>query len=1121
MEKTQRSFSIILALGLLAGCSGGNRLIPTSTTGSLPGAEADRAVEHTRVSITMTIPHRRRGERAIMHPGTISGETLSVGITVNRGALQKFNVTPTSPGCTSGTSGTTCTLHASAPIGSDTFAVSTYSAIDCGGAVLDRGTITAAIARGKANAPHITLGPVVSTNADSGPGSLRDAVANANPGDTIMFVIPASSTITFASPITISKNEKISGPGFTANGSSYSGLTLNGNGATQLFIIPAASVVTLSGLVLENGTANVAHSPGGVVSNKGALDLDADALVGSTSNVQSALRRSVRPHCASTSNEGGAVYNAGALAVEATTFDSNTVKSTFESGGCGYGLGGAIYNDASGSMAIADSAFKNNGAYEGGAVFNSSTGGVSFNNDSFTGNTGCNTAALGCAVSCQSSTSCSSFARGNGGAIYDSSGPGITVSGGTFSDNVVGGNVATSGGSGGALYLNTGHPSVKNATFTSNQAGGGTTVCSVGTGGAIYAAVALELDGDTFTSNTASGDYGAQGGAVVDNSAAITGSNDTFTSNTAQGFGGSACAPIAAAGGGAIFTQYSISLTGTNNFSKNQALGSSDAYGGALFAGQTTTIAGATFDQNSVVTSGLNATNATAEGGAITANSALTLTNDTITNNTATLNGSSQNQVRGGAVFSESGIGMSGNTVSGNSAIEGSSSAGNAFGGAVYAAGLFTSSHDAFSTNTATGVTEAYGGAVYGNGQVDISGASESFDHNKVTHASTGDGGALYIGGSGGGISIATFTNNTATDGLSTGNGGAIFDAGGTTFGNLTVTNNSALSSGGGVYSGANDVMDLSTISSNTVTGAAGADGGGGVFDDGAMVLTNSTISGNQVTITGTGSTAGGGGIYDSNGLTLENSTVSGNIVTGGASNVGTGGGGIMAFDNAKIVNSTIDSNLTSGDGGGIESTYGTVTLTNATLLSNYAANSGGNVEIYYCCTGSLAGAVTFANDAIGGGTAFGGSGADVDANGSGALVDNGYNIVQTAATGAGGSFTGVSAGDSIGSNPGLAALASNGGPTQTNADSTSSAGYEWISFQGTGVTSQCGNVVGSEEAVDQRGYSRGAFGLCDAGAYEYNGTAPAIRVRLTPKRTIGHHLQHPPRRHSTPLTKR
>jgi len=70
------------------------------------------------------------------------------------------------------------------------------------------GVLLLAAAAMSAHAATIT---VTNTN-DSGPGSLRQALANANNGDTINFAVTGSITLT-SGGLTIDKNLTISGPG--------------------------------------------------------------------------------------------------------------------------------------------------------------------------------------------------------------------------------------------------------------------------------------------------------------------------------------------------------------------------------------------------------------------------------------------------------------------------------------------------------------------------------------------------------------------------------------------------------------------------------------------------------------------------------------------------------------------------------------------------------------------------------------------------------------------------------------------------------------------------------------------------------------------------------------------
>src|SRR5207302_287777 len=94
---------------------------------------------------------------------------------------------------------------------------------------------------------------VTNTN-DNGSGSLRDAIANASPGDTINFGV--TGTITYASPFYINKNLTISGPG-------AGNLSLNGNNAnaSQALIIGEGANVTvnISGIAVVN--SNTVNPP--------------------------------------------------------------------------------------------------------------------------------------------------------------------------------------------------------------------------------------------------------------------------------------------------------------------------------------------------------------------------------------------------------------------------------------------------------------------------------------------------------------------------------------------------------------------------------------------------------------------------------------------------------------------------------------------------------------------------------------------------------------------------------------------------------------------------------------------------------------------------------------------
>ena len=96
---------------------------------------------------------------------------------------------------------------------------------------------------------HAATITVMNTN-DSGAGSLRQALANANDGDTIDFDSSLNGqTITLtSSELLINKSITISGPGANI-------LAVDGNHARRVFHITSGNTVTISGLSITNGNA--------------------------------------------------------------------------------------------------------------------------------------------------------------------------------------------------------------------------------------------------------------------------------------------------------------------------------------------------------------------------------------------------------------------------------------------------------------------------------------------------------------------------------------------------------------------------------------------------------------------------------------------------------------------------------------------------------------------------------------------------------------------------------------------------------------------------------------------------------------------------------------------------
>lgn len=241
----------------------------------------------------------------------------------------------------------------------------------------------------------------VTTNANSGVGSLRAAIAAAASGDTITFA-PALSgqTITLTSVITINNNVTVDATGLV--------VTISGGTTTQVFSVPAGKTVSLKHLTIKNGSATL----GGALLNQGTVTISGSTFTGN--------------HAAS---GGGAIDNAAALTITDSTFSANTNAAND---------GGAILNATGGNLTLRRTVFADNvnSGRHSGAVENEGTSMV-VDHSSFIHNT---TALDGGAISddgdgmvVTNSTFSGNIAQNNGGALWN--GDKDKISSSTFAGN--------------------------------------------------------------------------------------------------------------------------------------------------------------------------------------------------------------------------------------------------------------------------------------------------------------------------------------------------------------------------------------------------------------------------------------------------------------------------------------------------------------------------------------------------------------------------------------------------------------------------------------------------------------------------------------------------------------
>lgn len=289
---------------------------------------------------------------------------------------------------------------------------------------------------------------IVTTTADSGPGSLRQLIADAAPGDTLRFdKLLSGQTITLSNQLWLTKTLTIDGSTLLQP------ITLSGNHRVRVLAVAAEVDVTLLHLVIADGgvlslvlptvmpsvTPTAIPGPsyntgvGAGLRNDGHLTLRSVTFSNnhagyivtmltddSETHQTDAARILTSPHFSSPGGSSGAIHNTGVLTITDSTFQTNQAAN---------GYGGAIGNY--GQMSVRNSTFVDNEAMR--------------------------------------------MSDGYGGAIHNTAL--LTVVNSTFSHNQTA--AALGDGSHGGAISNSGSLSIYNSTFASNQ--GGSTLAARGT----------------------------------------------------------------------------------------------------------------------------------------------------------------------------------------------------------------------------------------------------------------------------------------------------------------------------------------------------------------------------------------------------------------------------------------------------------------------------------------------------------------------------------------------------------------------------------------------------------------------------------------------------------------
>ncbi|MBL1179034.1 DUF4347 domain-containing protein [Pantanalinema sp. GBBB05] len=1103
-------------------------------------------------TVTLTAPDATAAEGGIdngtfrISRGTVTGGNLVVNLTIDGSSTASASDYTLSGGSVT-ISGTTLTV--TIPDGQSFVDVNLAAIAEAVGFAEGNDTLRLNLATGSytigaSSNATVTIsqnGFVVINTNDSGEGSLRQAILNANAiagTDTITF---AGATFTDATPdtITLTSGQLGISTNVTITGTGANLLTVSGNNASRLFNI-ASGTVAIDGLTITNGNANGGN--GGGILNSGNLSLTNSLVrnntalfgggihnLGGTATVLNSIISD------NTATEGGGINNNNfsTLILTNSTISGNrstnngggimnisntsvmTITNSTISGNTGAN-GGGIRSTTNATLTLTNVTIANNTATSGGGGLSYGSGTVNVKNTLIANNThAISPDVAGTFVSqgnnlIGKSNGSSGFINGTNADIVGTIAAPIDPQLGALANN--GGPTQTHALLNGSLAINAGSNTGVTAT---DQTGNPRIVNGLVDIGAVespFDRVSLTAQDATATEFSVNpGVYRIQRGGSVGNlvvnlsiagTSTASASDYTFSSNvTVSGSTLTVTIPD-----GQNFVDITLTpvldaiVEGTETLTLNLASGN---YG--INPAQTA----ASVNILDAPVLSIAATDATATEGpgdpGIFRISRTTTTGDLQVN--LTIDGSStasaSDYTLSGGSITVSGSNVQVTIPDGQSFVDVNLAA-------IAEAVGFAEGNDTLRLNLAAG-SYAIGAS---------SNATVTITQNGFVVINTNDSGegslrqAILNANAIAGADTITFAGATFTDaipdtitltsgelGISsdvtiTGTGANLLTVSGNNasrvfsiasgtvaIDGLTIANGSANGGqGGGIYNAGTLGISNSTIRNSS------ASGGGGIYNTGSLTINNSTVSSNTATSRGAG--IRNESIGSTATLTITNSTISGNALTSS----GFAGGGIDNFANLGtatifLSNSTVSGNTSQRYTGGISNngTGSQITLINSTIADNTATidfggiwNGGGGF--------SGGGTVTATNTIIANNTSstiqdFSGSLTATNSligNSSGATITGTGNILNQAAL--------------------LGALANNGGSTQTHALLAGSPAINTGSNTGVSTTDQTGNARIVNNVVDmgavESPFARLSLTATDATATELPGNTGTYRIQ-------------------------
>src|SRR5580765_1539425 len=256
----------------------------------------------------------------------------------------------------------------------------------------------------------------VTNNGDRGPGSLRQALADAHNEDIISFD-PSLNGQT----ITLTSGELVVNRILSINGPGPSSLAIDANHASRVFHVTSGASVGISGLSIINGSASGLYG-GGIYNDHALLDVINCTLSGNSANASNGA--------------GGGIYNdasygTATLWVSHCTLSGNSAVNGYGGGICNEGYNGSA------TLTVLNSTVSRNSAASGGGIssegFLVGTSTLDILNSTLSGNS----ATFGGGIYARSATSSSATVHVLSSTLSDNSAIASSGGGGIYNDGAI------------------------------------------------------------------------------------------------------------------------------------------------------------------------------------------------------------------------------------------------------------------------------------------------------------------------------------------------------------------------------------------------------------------------------------------------------------------------------------------------------------------------------------------------------------------------------------------------------------------------------------------------------------------------------------------------------------